>query len=285
MIKSWPWLKNRTEQNKKSSRRGSAKAKTQARKKTQVQSQSLAWSWNPRIVITLLVIALLSSVPLLLPREEWLPITKIRLSGQFKELNTEVLEKKLEVYLGQGFFSVDIQSIQQHLSSNPWVQNVSVRRIWPNQLQVRVKEKQVIARWDEQHLLSTQAQIFEANSQPYQSLPLINGYSGQTVELLQRYQQMQQQFAVHGIQITEMREDTKGSLNLLLNNHLSVSLGAVDNELKIEHFLAVYAPQIKPRAEHIEHIDFRYSNGFAIAWKKEYLQQMGELQKRGNKNV
>lgn len=285
MIKSWPWLKNRTEQNKKSSRRGSAKAKTQARKKTQVQSQSLAWSWNPRIVIALLVIALLSSVPLLLPREEWLPITKIRLSGQFKELNTEVLEKKLEVYLGQGFFSVDIQSIQQHLSSNPWVQNVSVRRIWPNQLQVRVKEKQVIARWDEQHLLSTQAQIFEANSQPYQSLPLINGYSGQTVELLQRYQQMQQQFAVHGIQITEMREDTKGSLNLLLNNHLSVSLGAVDNELKIEHFLAVYAPQIKPRAEHIEHIDFRYSNGFAIAWKKEYLQQMGELQKRGNKNV
>lgn len=283
MIKSWPWLKNNSA--KKPRARLGAKSKTQARKKIHEQNQSMQWSWNPRIVAALMVIVVLASIPFLLPREEWLPITKIRLSGQFKELNTEVLEKKLEIYLGQGFFSVDIKSIQQLLSSNPWVRNVSVRRIWPNQLQVRVQEKQAIARWDEKHLLSAEAMVFEADSQPYRSLPLINGYSAQTLDLLQRYHQMQQQFATHGIQITEMREDNKGSLKLLLNNQLSVSLGSSENALKIQHLLAVYGAQIQPRVEHIEHIDFRYSNGFAIAWKKEYLQQMGELQKRGNKNV
>lgn len=260
--------------------------KKSANKKRQAQRNNIEpafeINWNMKWMKVLLAVALIAAIPFMLPGGQWLPIEKIQLSGSFKQLDSKIFEHQLKAFLGKGFFSVDIQAVQQLVNQQPWVRSVSVRRIWPNQLHVAVVEKVAIARWDEGHLLSRQAVIFEADSRVFKQLPLINGYSGQTRALLQRYSQIQQRFAVHGMGITEMREDSKGSLSLLMNNQLRISLGSENNDMKIKRFLAVYPLQIKPRAEHIKHIDFRYSNGYAIAWKKEYLKK---LDSRGNKNV
>ncbi|MCK5662035.1 MAG: FtsQ-type POTRA domain-containing protein, partial [Thiotrichaceae bacterium] len=233
------------------------------------------------------VLSVIISAIYLLPKEDILPINKIEISGSYKQLKMGEINQNLEAYLGQGFFSVDIKVIQKNLSLEPWVETVSVKRIWPNQLHVSLKEKQAFARWDSKHLLSMQAEIFKADSKNFLHLPRINGYSDQSAELLQRYSEMQSEFSIHGIRITELTEDSKGALNLVLNERLKVNIGSENNNLKIKNLLAVYPKQIKPRAEYIKTIDFRYSNGFSIAWTDEYLnlEQPGDSKKRGNNNV
>lgn len=262
--------------------------KIQARKNQPSGTVELDWLKHVsggQAVFAMLIVALLVTVSLMRGAEVMLPVEKIRLSGDFKQLDTASLKSQLKSYIGHDFLTVDIKSIQQTLGQHPWVKNVSVKRIWPNQLNVTVQEKKAVARWDKEHLLSSQAVIFKANSEGFLNLPKINGYSKQTVDLLQRYHKMQQQFSSLGLFIDELTEDRKGALRLLFNNTLLVNMGSEDNEMKIRHLLAVYTDQIKPRAEQIKQIDFRYSNGFAIAWKDEYLKQQNALNQRGNNNV
>ncbi len=256
-----------------------ASKKPQARRKE--QRDSIRIEVDGKWVSAIMVIMLISMAVYLMPKEQWLPIKKIRISGTFQHLDSMVIQQQLQPYLGQGFFSLDIQRIQQAISQQAWVKSVSVRRIWPSLIDVRVEEKTALARWDDQHLLSAGALIFAADTADFSRLPRINGYSKQTRELLDRYNRLQQQFDSLSIRLTSMVEDSKGSLTLELDNRLTVSLGAGDNELKLKHLIAVYPQYIQPKLEFIEKIDFRYSNGFAIAWKAQYLEKM----QRGSNNV
>lgn len=258
------------------------KSRTQASRKQQKEGFQLHIS--KRYVVMALVFIALSLVVALVPREQWLPIEKIRISGEFSRLDTDKLQQQLKPYLGAGFFSVDIQKIQDQVSQQSWIEEVSVRRVWPGKIVVTVIEKQAYARWDESHLLSTKAKVFEAETKAFMDLPLIHGYIGQSAELLQRYLKLKSKFAENGIQLSALSEDSKGSLSLLLDEHLKVNLGTDETEQKIYKMLAVYLMQIKPKTEFIKYIDFRYSNGFAIAWKKDRQQPMVDS-KRGNKNV
>ena len=288
-------LVNSNKQNKQGSLQfNKAKKKTknkpQASKKQSVEIVELEWLKqlvNKQFLTLIFVLSVIISAVYLLPKEDILPINKIEISGSYKQLKMGGINQNLEAYLGQGFFSVDIKVIQKNLSLVPWVETVSVKRIWPNQLHVSLKEKQAFARWDSKHLLSTQAVIFKADSNNFKHLPRINGYADQSVKLLQRYNEMQLKFSEQGIQLAEMTEDSKGALNLVLNETLKVNIGSENNSLKIKNLLAVYAKQIKPRAGFIKTIDFRYSNGFSIAWTDEYLnlKKSGDSKKRGNNNV
>lgn len=255
----------------------------QASRKTVPQPFNIEWKMPAVLMVVALL--LITTLILLSPEKDILPIEKIRIAGDFTHLDSTRIEAQLKPYLGRGFFSVDILEIQQVLKQQAWIRNVSVRRLWPNQISVSIVEKQVAARWDDDHLLSSEANIFEADSKIFNHLPIINGYKGQSDELLSRFRSLQHKFYEYDIQIIKMSEDSKGALGLSLNNGLVVNLGSEDNERKIDNFLKVYREQIKPRVEHIRHIDFRYNNGFAIAWKKEHLEKMSKLRKRGIRNV
>jgi cell division protein FtsQ len=261
-----------------------AKPMTRSQASRLQHKESFSLHINKRYVVMVLIFIALGLVAMLVPREQWLPIEKIRITGEFRQLDTDKLQQQLKPYLGAGFFSVNIQKIQDQVSQQPWIEEVSVRRVWPSKIVVSVIEKQAFARWDESHLLSTRAQVFEAESKTFMDLPLIHGYVGQSEELLKQYLDLKQKFGEQGIQLSALTEDSKGSLSLLLDDHLKVNLGTDETEQKIQNMLAVYAMQIKPKTELIKYIDFRYSNGFAIAWKKDNQKQISDM-KRGNKNV
>jgi cell division protein FtsQ len=260
------------------------KPKSRAQASRMQQKESIQLHISKRYVVMALVFIALGLAVALVPREQWLPIEKITITGEFRQLDTDKLQQQLKPYLGAGFFSVDIQKVQDQVSQQPWIEEVSVRRVWPSKVVVSVIEKEAFARWDDSHLLSTRAEVFEAESKAYMHLPLIHGYAGQSAELLQQYMKLKQKFAEKGIQLSALSEDSKGALSLLLDEHLRVNLGTDETEQKIYKMLAVYPMQIKPRKDFIKYIDFRYSNGFAIAWKKDNQQQISDM-KRGNKNV
>ena len=261
------WIKLPFSRSSTTAKPGRKTARKQARRKT--SSQTPAFRIQRQHVLITAALAFTVLAYLALPGGQWLPIEKIKIAGQFRHLDTEQLQTQLEPFLGQGFFSVDIQSIQQMIGKQPWIREVSVRRVWPNQLQVSIVEKEAFARWDASHLLGTQASIFLADSTDFQHLPLINGYPGRSTELLNYFVKLQRLFASRDLKVTSLHEDSKGALSLELDNRLRVNLGSDNSEQKIEQLLAVYRDQIHPRLERIAHIDFRYSNGFAIAWKKE----------------
>ncbi len=217
--------------------------------------------------------------------EQILPIRTIQLSGTFKNLDQQEVESTLQPYLGQGFFSFDIHHLQQTLHDNSWTQLVSVRRIWPDKLRITIEEKTPVARWDEQHLLSDSASVYRADTGAFGHLPVVHAANHPPAWALQQFYRLQARFNGVDERLMALQVDSRGALDVDLINGLKIKLGRKDIDRKIDRLVSIYMQQILPRREQIQRLDLRYSNGFAVAWKKEALQGSDIVSIWSNGNV
>lgn len=283
-----PAVRNLNRVSRNQSARKNTRKRSQASKKQLPEAVELQWlqqMLTKKVAIVLLSLVLITAAPFFWPEKTLFPVEKIVVNGDYRKIDMSGINRQLDEYIGKSFFAVNIRHIQTQIRQQPWIKNVSVKRVWPDSLFVSISKKQAVARWDDQHLLSKQAVIFKADVEKFKQLPRIHGYEGQTEELLDRYKQLKRSFLDQGIHIAELLEDSKGALTLMVNNQLKINLGSEDNNLKIKRLLAVYAKQIKPRLKQIKYIDFRYNNGFSIAWKEDFLENTDRSTLRGSNHV
>jgi cell division protein FtsQ len=260
------------------------KQSNQAKRNTPAStSKSFRWRKSYNWIFLLLPLSLggvyLSQV------EQILPIRTIQLSGTFKNLDQQKVESTLHQYLGQGFFSFDIHHLRQTLHDNSWTELVSVRRIWPDKLRITIEEKKPVARWDEQHLLSDSASVYLADTGAFSHLPIIHAANHPPAWALQQFYRLQARFNGVDERLMALQVDSRGALDVELINGLKIKLGRKDIDHKIDRLVSIYMQQILPRREQIQRLDLRYSNGFAVAWKKEALQGSDIVSIWSNGNV
>ena len=56
------------------------------------------------------------------------------------------------------------------------------------------------------------------------------------------------------------------SWNMMFNNGIKMHVGYKDVLTRISHFVKVYPKIVGERANDVEYIDLRYSNGMAVRW-------------------
>src|SRR5690606_34339831 len=77
----------------------------------------------------------------------------------------------------------------------PWVTNTFVRRYWPDRIDITIVEKNAIARWNDQGLLSDSGEIFAPLQDSFPNgLPVLIGPDGQQVVMLQFFNQINRLF-------------------------------------------------------------------------------------------
>jgi len=260
------------------------KGNTQAKRKVKAQpTLSLRWrkSWN----WSLLLLPLLLAGHYLAQMEQVLPVRSIQLQGSFGHLDQREVESTLQAYIGQGFFSLDILQLQQSLQDMAWTEAVSIRRIWPDKIRVAIREKKPVARWDDDHLLSDSARVYPADGKKYAYLPLVHAANHSPDWVLRQFERLQTRFAAVDERLVRLQVDSRGAFDIELINGLQIKLGRDDIDHKIDRLANIYLQQIMPRREQIERLDLRYSNGFAVAWKKEVLQANDKASIWSNSNV
>jgi cell division protein FtsQ len=258
-------------------------SKQAKRKQPAVQPGSFQWRKSYNWIFLLLPILLGGFY--LERAEQLLPIRTIQLSGTFENLDQQAVAKALHQYIGRGFFSLDIHELQQTLHANSWTDSVSVRRIWPDKLRVMIKEKKPVARWDDEHLLSDSAKVYPADTGSFSHLPVVHAASHQPAWVLQQFYQLEARFNSVDERLVALHADSRGALNVELINGLQIKLGRGNIDHKIDRLVNIYQQQILPRREQIQRLDLRYSNGFAVAWKKEVLQANDKASIWSNSNV
>lgn len=259
------------------------KGKQAKRKLPATQSPTFEWKQSYNWIFALIPLCLL--VVYVAQMDRILPIQTIQLSGTFENLDQKEVEDTLQVYLGEGFFSLDIHELQERLNAKPWTESVSVRRIWPDKIRVTIVEKKPLARWDDNNLLSTRARVYRADPQAFTHLPLIHASSHQPAWVLTQFERLQSRFHDVGEQLVALRVDSRGAFDVELDSGLKIKLGRSDINRKIDRLVRIYHEQILPRREQIAQLDLRYSNGLAVAWKKEALQERNEASLWSHSNV
>lgn len=229
---------------------------------------SLKVLYRPRLIVSgaLLLVIFLAYQQLTL--QTVLPISSVKIEGEFKYLNKEKLQHEAMPVVNGGFFSVNLAAVRDALIQLPWVEDVSVRRQWPDQLLVRVMEKQPVVYWGDTAVLSAKGELFVPDSKLQDNLPRLTGPDGLHRNMFQELARMQAWLLETGLYIQEMHLDARRSWTLTMKNGLELRLGRKNMHERLQRFASVYSNQFQTETRKIQHIDMRYTNGFAVAWKE-----------------
>lgn len=224
--------------------------------------------WQPKILAGAVFIFVGSMLYMNINIQQVWPIKSVKIEGEFKYLDKEHLRQKALPVVHGGFISVELEAVRNVLIKMPWVEDVSVRRQWPDQLLVRVIEKQPVVYWGENALLSTKGKLFVPDKKLSIMMPRLSGPEGQHKMLLKELARMQAWLVETDLQIDKMKLDARRSWILQMTTGLELRLGRKQMHERLHRFVSVYKTNLKNNKRKIKHIDMRYTNGFAVAWKE-----------------
>ncbi len=195
-----------------------------------------------------------------------LPLKAVHIEGAFTHVTTAGLQRVIAGATGGGFLYADVAALRRAALGVPWVQSVSVRRVWPDTLYVNVTEHTPIARWGEQGLLSSAGKVFspEVSSFP-PGLPELHGPDGTQATVLAQYRSMSALIAPLQLHIKRLELDERRAWRLSLDNGIELLLGRTDSAAHMQRFARVY-PSLAASPRTIERVDLRYHNGLAVRW-------------------
>jgi cell division protein FtsQ len=196
-------------------------------------------------------------------------ISQVSVTGRFQRVSPIEVEQAVKARVRDiGLVSVDLAAVQRAVELLPWVDTATVERQWPRALNIRVVEQVAAARWGANGLLNTRGELFisEARHIPPE-LPRLSGPQGSESEVARRYLAAQAQITEAGMRVTAVRLDARGAWEFDLDNGITVRLGRRQIDERFARFVQAGVGQISARANDINYIDMRYTNGFAIGWR------------------
>lgn len=226
---------------------------------------------NPRILnmaagllVGMAALAFAVAGGVLLVRSPWFPVTYIDLTHGLQKTTRGEIEAEAEGRIGGNFFAVAPAEVRAALEQLPWVRRASVRRVWPDRLEVALEEHVALARWDDDALINTHGERFYGSTDA--QLPRFSGPAGAEHEVAQRYARFSDALAPLGTELERVVLTPRYAWQLRLSSGLHIMLGrdADAAEARLRKFVEVYAGTLERIARKHEYVDLRYPNGFAL---------------------
>ncbi|MBR9828033.1 MAG: FtsQ-type POTRA domain-containing protein [Oceanospirillales bacterium] len=228
--------------------------------------------WRAVVILTLLVVFVGIGSSLLRELWHWLnqPVAEVRIAGATRHLDKVGLAQQLAAGLDRPLLQLDLQALQEQLVQDPWVYSASIRRQWPPALEVQLEEEVPVARWGDKGLLNHQGDIFWPALKPeYAALPRLTGPAHETVRIMQQFHDLNRMFSAAGLHLTGLVLESRGAWTLELDNGIRVVAGREQLVPRLKRFIRIYRLSLVDRADQIEQVDIRYTNGVAVSWRAE----------------
>ena len=74
-------------------------------------------------------------------------------------LDTQEIQQAIKTTLNGTTLSTDLKMMVELILDNPWVEQVVVRRVWPDTIVLRLQERRIIALWNNEHLISELGEV------------------------------------------------------------------------------------------------------------------------------
>jgi cell division protein FtsQ len=191
------------------------------------------------------------------------PVRVVEVTTPLKLASSADLEAVLARHGAGNFFALPIDELRAAVERLPWVRAATVRRVWPDRVEVAIEEHVALARWGADALVNTYGERFVARCDA--PLPLFVGPPGSEAEVTRRYERFSGLLAPLGSPVERIALSARHAWQLRLANGLQLTLGR-DAELaeqRLGRFVEAYASAVG-KARVPEAVDLRYPNGFAL---------------------
>lgn len=78
------------------------------------------------------------------------PISRISVQGDLRYISQQAVQERIAPFAAASFLEVDLAAMRGELEQMSWIASAEVRRVWPDQLVIRLEEQLPIARWGAQ---------------------------------------------------------------------------------------------------------------------------------------
>jgi cell division protein FtsQ len=169
-----------------------------------------------------------------------------------------------------GLFRANLSKTKQLFEQAPWVRLASVRRVWPNRLQVEIEEHQAVALWDDGRLVNHFGELFVANSAALdneEQLPNLAGPEGTHFEVARRWQEMARWVQPLGVKPVQVSLSDRHAWKVTLDNGTVLILGRdATNQIqeRVNRMVQVMPEVIDSLGAMPKQIDLRHPGGFAV---------------------
>lgn len=226
--------------------------------------------WVQRVLLVLVVVAVTAPLAVYAKLALDVPVSGLVIDAQFQRVSQQTIQATVEEELARGFLGARLSHLRESLESLPWVDRASVRRVWPDKIHLALTEQVAAARWGEKGLLNTRGELF-IQSQPheFEELPSLSGSDDKIGAVAAQYLALRGPLVERGLgRLRAISLDERGAWRFILGNGIEVRLGRRDARERAERFLQVASAFVLRNETKIRYVDMRYSNGFAVGWRR-----------------
>lgn len=201
------------------------------------------------------------------------PIAHVAIQGDLSYISQQAVQQRIAPYLNASFFTIDLTTLRSDLETMPWIAHAEVRRVWPDQVVIRLEEQLPVARWGDSALLNNQGEAFAPRELAnYDHLPQLFGPQRAQQQVMQQYQVLSQMLRPLGFSVARLELRERGSWFLTTGASnagpgIELLLGRDDLLPKMRRFIAIYDKTLKDQISNIARVDLRYANGLAVGWR------------------
>lgn len=206
-------------------------------------------------------------------RQPVFSIQEIEIDGDVTRSSIATIRANAAPRLVGGFFTVDLDAARAAFESVPWVREATVRRIWPNRLEVHLEEHRPAALWDGadgDRLVNTHGEVFQANPGDVEDedLPKLRGPEGNAALMLAAWRRLAPMVKPLEMRMVGLELSGRGSWRALLADGATLELGRGDEDelaSRVERFARTYH-EVEQRYEGraLLNADLRHDDAYAI---------------------
>lgn len=199
-----------------------------------------------------------------------LPIRKVRVNGEFTHLDPAVLQQAVVQSVDAGFFGLDVTAIRRQLLDQPWIRDVTIRRVWPDTLQVSVTEQTPHARWGANMALNEAGDLFAPDAAEIPGgLVRLHGPLGSEVTVLDTCRRLAAALEPLGLAVVAVELSPRHAWTVGLADGRTLVLGRKDFDQRVRRFVRGYRRSLRAVWDQVARVDMRYTNGFAVLGRAE----------------
>jgi cell division protein FtsQ len=226
--------------------------------------------WDDHLLLNRIATALLAAAGLALGYAALLALVRLPLFAVREVVVTtpavhttrEQVHTLVHGELRGNFFTLDLERSRAAFEKLPWVRRASLRRAWPDQVEVALEEHIALARWRDTALVNTHGELFEAATD--QSLPVFAGPTGASAEMAEHYRRFGAALAPLSRRPLEVRLSERRAWQVKLDDGTTLDLGRQDVAARVERFVSAYRQAQGQLPSGVYRVDLRYPSGFAV---------------------
>ena len=229
------------------------------------KAQLMVWSAN--FLYALAAILLLYAVFFLMIHLPLFPLKRVDIKGDLRHVTYQQVSYIVTREFKGNFFTLDLAQVGKGFQKLPWVRNVSIRRQWPDTLEVTLEEHTELARWSGGGLVNTRGELFQAASNS--NLPEFSGLAGSSREISELYAQFKMALAHIKLKPVSLTMNQRRAWQVKLDSGVTLELGRDQPGARLDKFVRVYEATIARMPQPVAYVDLRYPNGFAVRFGGE----------------